>query len=68
LPQVELDKFERLSNVRGVFKADNKNEVLGRKILLFDNVITTGATVRECAKVLKRAGAKEVWALALAHG
>jgi len=40
----------------------------GAKVLLVDDVITTGATVRECAKVLKRSGAREVWVLALAHG
>lgn len=66
--QVELSKKERSGNVRDTFKVDNRRAVKGAKILLVDDVITTGATVRECAKVLKRSGAKEVWALALAHG
>lgn len=68
ISQVDLDKSERSSNVRGAFKVADKTSVLGEKILLVDDVITTGSTVKECAKVLKRAGAKEVWALALAHG
>lgn len=68
ISQVELDKNDRARNVRGAFKVYDKKQVLGAKILLIDDVITTGATVSECAKVLKRNGAKEVWALALAHG
>lgn len=68
ISQVDLDKSERASNVRGAFKVADKTAVLGTRILLVDDVITTGSTVKECAKVLKRAGAKEVWALALAHG
>lgn len=66
--QVELDKQGRARNVRGAFKVNSKAKVKGAKILLVDDVITTGATVRECAKVLKRAGAATVWAVALAHG
>jgi predicted amidophosphoribosyltransferase len=68
LPSVKLDKSERGRNARGAFKIYEKEKIAGSKILLFDDVVTTGATVRECAKVLKRASAKEVWALALAHG
>lgn len=68
LPQVELDRVERGRNVRGAFRVYEKSGILGAKVLLFDDVITTGSTVKECAKILKRAGAKEVWALALAHG
>lgn len=67
-PQVELSKQERLDNVRGAFKIMRPGSVKNSKILLVDDVITTGATVKECAKVLKRSGATEVWALALAHG
>jgi ComF family protein len=68
ISQVELDKLQRGKNVRGAFKIYDKAAVAGPKILLVDDVVTTGATVKECAKVLKRGGAKEVWALALAHG
>lgn len=66
--QVKLGKSERAENVRHAFAADNKLAIKNAKILLFDDVITSGVTVRECAKVLKRSGASQVWALALAHG
>ncbi len=66
--QVTLSKLERSENVRHAFAADNREAIKGAKILIVDDVITSGVTVRECAKVLKRSGATEVWALALAHG
>jgi len=67
-PQVGLKARERLINIRGIFSA-NKNQLLkNKKILLVDDVITTGATMQECAKVLKQAGAKEVWGLVIAQG
>jgi len=66
--QVEKSKSERRENVLNAFKIFDRKLVKNKKILLVDDVITTGATVKECAKVLKRAGAKEVWALTLAHG
>lgn len=69
-PQVGLRKKDRLVNVRGIFKIKYPaSEFLrGKKILLVDDVVTTGATLDECAKVLKEAGAKEIWALVLAKG
>jgi ComF family protein len=67
-PQMSLSRKERLTNVRGVFELGVGTEVIGRKRwLLVDDVWTTGATMRECGKVLKRAGAKEVWGLVLAR-
>ena len=71
-PQVSMkDREKRLANVKGAFEISNKLQVtsykLGQKnILLIDDVWTTGATMRECAKVLKRAGVGEVWGLAAA--
>ena len=69
-PQVGLRKKDRLANVRGIFKIKYPaSEFLpGKKILLVDDVVTTGATLDECAKVLTQAGAKEIWALVLAKG
>ena len=50
----------RMRNVRGSFKVTDKSLVKGKSIILFDDVYTSGATTRECAKVLKRAGAKYI--------
>lgn len=66
-PQVELDKKERQRNVRNAFRANLKFEIKNLKIILFDDVWTTGATLKEAAKVLKRKGAKKVWGLTLAR-
>lgn len=66
--QVDLDKGERSKNVRYAFAVRSQEGLKGARVLLLDDVITTGATVRECGKVLKRAGAQEVWAVALGNG
>lgn len=66
--QVGLTRAERQRNVAGAFRVPRRLEdrVRGRKILLIDDVITTGSTVGACARALKRAGAARVDVLALA--
>lgn len=66
-PQVELDQSERASNVSGAFQVADKTRVRGKRILLLDDVLTTGATVDECARVLRRGGAKCVDVVVLAR-
>jgi len=68
LPQVELDGEAREENILGVFACQNKDKIQEKKILLVDDVYTTGSTMEECAKVLKTAGAKEIWGVAVARG
>ncbi len=67
-PQVGLNLKERQSNVRGAFALSPQFQLPpDAYILLVDDVFTTGATLRECATVLKRAGAKNVCAVTLAR-
>lgn len=65
-PQTTLPRAARLENVRGVFSAPAPNELVGRTVFLFDDVTTTGATLKEARRVLMRAGA-EVRMVALAR-
>ena len=66
-PQVGLPYRKREENVRGAFAVSPGAQVRGRRILVIDDVWTTGATLRECARVLRRAGAAEVFLLAVAR-
>jgi ComF family protein len=64
-PQTSLSGRTRRTNLARAFSLADGQQVTGRRILLFDDVFTTGATLHECAKVLIRAGAAEVEALTL---
>lgn len=69
LPQVKVnDRKIRLKNVHGLFACSYPDNVKDRNILLIDDVCTTGATLNECAKVLKQSGASKVSALVIARG
>jgi ComF family protein len=57
LPQADLAPAQRLKNVRGAFRVRRPSAVQGARVLLVDDVLTTGATCSEAAKVLKQAGA-----------
>jgi ComF family protein len=67
LPQVNLSGVEREKGLRGAFQVVEKEELLGKSVLLVDDVYTTGATVNECSKVLVKGGARKVGVLTLAH-
>jgi len=66
-PQIKLSGKEREENIKGVFLCKNPEKIKGRKILLLDDVYTTGSTMEEAARVLKTAGAKEIWGVAVAR-
>jgi ComF family protein len=66
-PQTALKSDERRKNVRGAFEVVDSKVVKGRSVLLVDDVTTTGSTLNECARTLKRAGAREVFCLTLAR-
>ncbi len=57
--------IKRIENVKGIYTALDKYDIKGKTILLIDDIITTGATLNECAKVLIRKGAKEVYCLSV---
>lgn len=66
--QVEAaDKKERENNLKGSFKAFLEKDAKGKTILLVDDVVTTGSTMRECSIALRKAGARKVWGLAIAR-
>ena len=67
-PQTELNEKERKSNIKDIFVCLDKNAIKNKKIILIDDVFTTGSTLNEAAKTLKKSGAKEVWGLVLARG
>lgn len=66
-PQIDLDVHERRANVRDAFRA-NPSRVAGRRVLLVDDVCTTGATMEACSRALAAAGARAVWGFSLARG
>jgi ComF family protein len=66
-PQVDLGPEERLANVKGAFAVVRPEDFKGQAVLLVDDVYTTGATVKECARVLKKSGAKSVSVLTVAR-
>lgn len=67
-PQAKIkNKYSRIKNVQGSFKVKNKDKIKGKTILIIDDVVTTGATVKEAGRVLKKAGAKKIYAFTLAH-
>lgn len=64
--QKTLDREERKLNLIGSFKVIDENQVKGRKVILIDDVITTGATIEEGIKILKKSGVLEIKILTLA--
>jgi ComF family protein len=66
-PQTTLSRQARLRNLSRAFAARNSHEIADQRIFLIDDVFTTGTTVNECVKTLKKAGAASVTILTLAR-
>ena len=65
--QTAFDRAERMENLHGAFRLRKNGDVRGLRVLLVDDVLTTGATLSECARVLKKAGASVVYAATAAR-
>ena len=67
-PQMTITHYaKRKENMRGAFAINDTDRVRNKRVLLVDDVATTGATLFECADILKDAGAKEVYAVVIAR-
>jgi ComF family protein len=66
-PQTTLSRHERLRNLRRAFAVRTADGIVGSRLLLVDDVFTTGTTLNECAKALRQAGAQSVSAVILAR-
>lgn len=68
IPQAKIpNRNERLKNIRGSFEIKNQNLIVGKTIIVIDDVTTTGATMQEIIKILTKYGAKKVIGFAVAH-
>ena len=67
-PQVKLKEKNRKENIKNVFKSLNTKGLENKIVILVDDIVTTGSTMQEAARVLKEVGIKKVWGLALARG
>jgi ComF family protein len=66
-PQTGLDRRQRRINIKNAFSVNRPDQSVGKRVLLVDDVLTTGATVNACAKALIRDGARRVDVLTLAR-
>lgn len=65
--QMSLSKADREKNLAGAFTIKNQEKISNKKIFLVDDVYTTGSTMSECAKILRKSGAKSVWGICIAR-
>ncbi len=66
--QTQLTREQRAANVRGAFEMSEDKKLNGEKIILLDDVFTTGATTGECARILSKAGAGEICVWTVSRG
>ena len=64
--QKKLTKEERIKNLIGAFEVTSNEDIKNKRVLLIDDVMTTGATIDECSKILKKSGVKEIIVMTIA--
>jgi ComF family protein len=67
ISQVGLSREQRIANMNDAFRVRDRRRLQGRSVIVVDDVMTTGTTLSECARVLKQAGAEQVWAATVAR-
>jgi ComF family protein len=67
IPQTQLRRKERFENVKNSFKAGKKMDLEGKQVVIFDDLVTSGATLDACARELRKMGATRVWGFVLAR-
>lgn len=65
--QATLGKEKRVQNLNGAFTVIDTDSVVGKSVIVIDDIITTGSTVSELAILLSEAGAKDIWAVSVVH-
>ena len=66
IAQSKLNKEEREANIKNVYAIKNEHEIRGRKVLLFDDIYTTGSTANECCRILEEGGAAKIGVMTIA--
>lgn len=67
IPQTQLRRKERFENVKNAFKINKKIDLSGKQVVIFDDLVTSGATLDACARELRKMGATRVWGFVLAR-
>ena len=66
-PQIRFNGQSRIKNIKDAFCVKHPEKVSGKRVVIIDDVVTTGATAHECIKALKKAGAKSVDVLSVSR-
>ena len=67
LTQGKLNKLQRMNNIEGIFYVEDNQEWVGKRVVLLDDIYTTGSTIEECARVINESGAGEIFVIILAR-
>jgi len=67
IPQTQLRRKERFENVKNSFCVNKKIDLVGKQVVIFDDLVTSGATLDACAKEIRKMGATRVWGFVLAR-